>query len=123
VLRNAKRAVVLVVEDEALIRMCALDFVRDAGFEATEAANAEDAIHILEARDDIGVVFTDVNMPGSMDGLKLAAAVRDRWPPIDFIVTSGRGVTAANDMPARGLFITKPYTGAQLARALTKLTA
>jgi CheY-like chemotaxis protein len=121
VLSKRKHAV-LVVEDEPLIRMCALDFVRDAGFEAIEAANADDAIEILGARDDIGVVFTDVNMPGSMDGLKLAAVARGRWPPIDFIVTSGRLPPAANDMPDRGLFLAKPYTNAQLARALTDLT-
>jgi CheY-like chemotaxis protein len=116
----SKRAVILIVEDELLIRICALEFVRDAGFEAIEAATADDAIAILQARDDIRIVFTDVNMPGSMDGLKLAAAVRGRWPPIEFIVTSGRQSPAASEMPERTFFITKPYTSAQLASALAQ---
>jgi CheY-like chemotaxis protein len=118
-----KRPVVLIVEDEVLIRMGALAMVHNAGFEALQAANADDAIKILEARDDIRVVFTDINMPGSMDGLKLAAAVRDRWPPIEFIVTSGHRAPATDDLPERARFIDKPYSDSQVIRALTELTA
>jgi DNA-binding NtrC family response regulator len=120
---SPKRPVVLIVEDEVLIRMAALDIVRNAGFEPIEAANADQAIAILEARNDIRIVFTDINMPGSMDGLKLAAAVRGRWPPIDFIVTSGHHAPTAGDLPERGLFIRKPYSNFQVARALAELTA
>ncbi len=80
---------VLIVEDEFLLRMDAVDMIAAAGFEVIEAANADDAIEILEARRDITVVFTDIQMPGSMDGLKLARAVRGRWPPIKIIATSG----------------------------------
>lgn len=85
-----KRPVVLVVEDDFLLRMDAVDMVRAAGFEAVEAGNADEAISILEARPNIHVVFTDIQMPGSMDGLKLAKFVRDRWPPIKIVATSGR---------------------------------
>jgi CheY-like chemotaxis protein len=85
-----KRPIVLIVEDEFLLRMDAIEMIEGAGFEAIEAGNAEEAIAILERRSDIRVVFTDVQMPGSMDGLKLAAAVRGRWPPIQIIATSGR---------------------------------
>jgi CheY-like chemotaxis protein len=122
-LQVPKRPVVLVVEDEVLIRMAAVAMIRSAGFEALQAANADDATKILEARDDIRVVFTDINLPGSMDGLKLAAAVRGRWPPVEFIITSGRRTPTADDMPERSLFIGKPYSSFQVVRALNELTA
>ena len=117
-----KRHVVLIVEDESLIRMGAAAIVRDAGFEVVEAANADKAIEILEARNDIRVVFTDINMPGSMDGLKLAAAVRGRWPPIEFIVTTGRTHPGLDAMPERSHFIMKPYASLQVEQALMALT-
>jgi CheY-like chemotaxis protein len=82
--------VILVVEDEAIVRMMAVSVAENAGFEALGAATADEAIKILESRLDIRLVFTDVNMPGSMDGLRLAHAVRNRWPPVELIVTSGR---------------------------------
>jgi CheY-like chemotaxis protein len=76
------RQVVLIVEDKALVRMTAVGMVEEAGFEVLEATNADEAILLLEARRDITVIFTDIEMPGSIDGLRLAAAVRGRWPPI-----------------------------------------
>jgi CheY-like chemotaxis protein len=80
---TSSRQVVLIVEDEALVRMTAVDMIEEAGFEILEAANADEAtILLLEARRDITVVFTDIEVPGSMDGLRLAQAVRGRWPPI-----------------------------------------
>jgi CheY-like chemotaxis protein len=84
------KALVLVVEDELLIRMQAVSMIEEAGYDVVEASNADEAIAILEARTDIRIVFTDIEMPGSMDGLKLARYVRDRWPPIQLVVTSGR---------------------------------
>ena len=84
------QTVVLIVEDEFLIRMDAVDMITSAGFEVVEAKDADEAIEILEGRLDITIVFTDVNMPGSMDGLKLAAAIRGRWPPIKIVATSGK---------------------------------
>jgi CheY-like chemotaxis protein len=88
-LETFPRQVVLAVEDEPLILMLAIDMIRDAGFEPLWASNADEAIRILESRNDIRIVFTDINMPGSMDGIKLAQAVRGRWPPIKIIATSG----------------------------------
>jgi len=85
-----RKPVVLVVEDENLIRLSALDMVEEAGFEAIAASDADEAIRILESRNDIRAVFTDVHMPGSMDGLRLARVVRNRWPPVALIVTVGR---------------------------------
>ena len=77
----AKRPVVLIVEDDLLIRLHAAQIIEEAEFDVIEASNADEAIAILEARSDITVLFTDIQMPGSMDGLKLAAAVKGRWPP------------------------------------------
>jgi CheY-like chemotaxis protein len=79
--RATKRPAVLIVEDEALVRESAVDWVEEAGFEAIAAADADEAIRILESRDDIRVVFTDINIQGSIDGLRLAHAIRNRWPP------------------------------------------
>ena len=100
---------VLVVEDEFLLRMDAVDFVGRCGFIMYEASNADEAIQLLELHDDIRAVFTDINMPGTMDGLKLAHYVRGRWPPIKTIITSGQRRPLAEDMPAGSGFIAKPY--------------
>ena len=118
----AKRPIVLVVEDDFLLRMDAVDIVRDAGFEAVEAANANDAIAIIEANPNIHVVFTDVQMPGTMDGLKLARFIKDRWPPIKIVATSGRLRVSENDLPEGSIFVPKPYTPAQIIRTLRELT-
>ena len=80
---------VLVVEDDFLNRLHAVNLVEDAGYIAVEASNADEAITILEARKDIRIVFTDIDMPGSMDGLKLAHAIRERWPPIELFSLRG----------------------------------
>ena len=101
--------------------MDAVDIVGSTGFEVVEAANADEAIRILEARDDICVVFTDVDMPGSMDGLKLAAAVSQRWPPIKLIVTSGHVRVTPEQLPPGGKFFPKPYRGHDIARTIREM--
>ena len=113
-----KRRIVLVIEDHPLVLIEAADIIADAGFEALTAASADEAILILESRDDIWAVFTDVNMPGSLDGLKLAHAVRDRWPPILFLVTSGYTDVTQGDLPFGGRLVRKPYQPSQIALAL-----
>jgi CheY-like chemotaxis protein len=113
-----RKPVVLIVEDEHLLRMSAVDMVEAAGFEVIEAPDADEAIRILESRNDIRAIFTDVQMPGSMDGLKLARAVRHRWPPVALIVTTGQNDVAAADLPSGGRFLRKPYRPAQIAAAL-----
>jgi two-component system, response regulator PdtaR len=118
---ESKWPVVLVVEDEFLIRMDAVDMVRAAGFDIVEAQNADEAILILEAHFDIRIVFTDIQMPGSMDGLKLAAAIRGRWPPIKIVATSGLVSINEDDLPAGSRFLLKPYSAAQIAGALREL--
>lgn len=116
-------AVVLVVEDEPLLRLVAISLVESEGFEAVEAEGADAAIAILEQRSDIRIVFTDIQMPGSMDGLKLAKFIRTRWPPIEPILTSGRLKIAQNDLPERGLFFPKPYEHEAIAQAPHRLAA
>jgi CheY-like chemotaxis protein len=112
--------VVLVVEDEPLLLMMAAEIVEEAGFEAIPAHNADEAILILESRNDISILFTDVRMPGSMDGVRLAAAVRDRWPPIELVVVSGH-VTGESELPSGTHFYRKPYVAEQIAASLREL--
>jgi two-component system, response regulator PdtaR len=114
---------VLVVEDEFLVRINALSLLEEAGFSVIEAGSADDAIALLESRKDIRIVFTDINMPGSMDGLRLAHAIRDRWPPIDIVLTSGRMCVRDEDMPERGLFLGKPYEPSELVEAVRSLVS
>jgi CheY-like chemotaxis protein len=121
-LSASNRPVVLIVEDELLLRMDAVDMIAAAGFEVVEARDADQAIEILEARRDITVVFTDIQMPGSMDGLKLARAVRGRWPPIKIIATSGRVHISETDLPEGGRFLPKPYSPGQVTGVLRELT-
>ena len=106
--------VVLVVEDEMLLRMRAVDMVEDAGFTPVEAVDADEAVAILELRSDIALLFTDIQMPGSMDGLKLAHAVRKRWPPIKIILVSGQLKLANIDIPADSRFFGKPLEAKEM---------
>jgi two-component system, response regulator PdtaR len=115
--------VILIVEDEFLLRMDSAEVIENAGFEVIEAANADEAIAVLTARPDIHVVFTDIQMPGSMDGLKLARFVRDRWPPIKIVATSGLVRVEDDDLPAGSVFLRKPYHVAEVVAALRELTA
>lgn len=114
---------VLVVEDESLLRFDIADYLAENGFEVHEAASADQALKILEAVPEIRLVFTDIDMPGSMDGLKLSAAVRDRWPPVHIIVTSGNRIADKAELPAGSLFFAKPYMPADIARSMQGLLA
>ena len=105
---------VLVVEDEMMLRMRAVDMVEDAGFTPVEAVNADDALAILESRSDIELLFTDIQMPGSMDGLKLAYAVHERWPSIKIILVSGQLKLTDDDKPADSRFFGKPLDVKQM---------
>jgi CheY-like chemotaxis protein len=120
---NSPRAptVVLIVEDEALLRMLAVEVVEDAGFVALEACDADEAVALLESRPDIALLFTDINMPGSMDGLKLAHAVRNRWPPIKILVVSGQVWPQQSDLPSNSCFVSKPYATEAIVAELRSL--
>ncbi|MBP1861931.1 response regulator [Rhizobium herbae] len=116
------RIAVLVVEDEAVIRMSIVEELEDAGFEVLEASNAAQAIDILIANSRIEVMFTDIDMPGGVDGLKLAASVRDRWPPIKIIVTSGHRRIDVDALPVEARFMTKPYDPNVVIRSIREMT-
>jgi CheY-like chemotaxis protein len=107
-------AVVLVVEDEMLLRMRAVDMVEDAGYTSVEAVDADEAVAILESRSDIALMFTDIQMPGSMNGLELAHAVHERWPPIKIILVSGQVTPATIDIPADSRFHGKPLEAKEM---------
>lgn len=106
--------VVLVVEDEMLLRMQAVNMVEDAGYTSVEAADADQAFAILESRTDIALLFTDIQMPGSMDGLGLAHAVYRRWRPIKIILVSGQLNLSSSDMPFESRFFGKPLVSGKM---------
>ena len=113
--------VVLVVEDEPLLRMLAVAVLEEAGFLAIEARDADEAAVLLESRADIALLFTDIDMPGSMDGLKLAHAVRIRWPPIKILVVSGKQRLQSSDLPSNSRFLRKPYQASALVEELRSM--
>ncbi|WP_414815911.1 response regulator [Rhizobium sp. IY2] len=119
-MKNGK-AVVLVVEDSTIIRMGAVDLVLSAGYEALEARDADEAIRILESRDDVDLVFTDVQMPGTMDGIKLSHYIRDRWPPVRLIVASGEAILEESSLPTGSRFFSKPYDSHAITDAMAHL--
>jgi CheY-like chemotaxis protein len=112
---------VLIVEDEMLLRMRAVDIVEDAGFHPVEAVNADEAMSILESRSDISLLFTDIQMPGSMDGLKLAHAVHDRWPAIKIILVSGQVKPSDAEKPEDSRFFGKPLSVEQMIAELQEM--
>jgi two-component sensor histidine kinase len=109
------------VEDEMVLRMRAVDIVEDAGFTAVEAVNADEALAILESRSDISLLFSDIQMPGSMDGLKLAYAVHDRWPAIKIILVSGQVKLSDAEKPANSRFFGKPLEVKQIIAELHEM--
>ncbi len=114
---------VIVVEDEALVRLDIVLSLENEGFVVLEASNADEAIDILNAHPEVRLMFTDIDMPGSMDGLKLAAAVRDRWPPVKIIVASGHRVLSDELLPVQGRFFSKPYDHAQVVTTMREMLA
>lgn len=117
----AKKIAVLVVEDEALIRLDAVDQLVIQGFKVFQAPDADAAIKLLETHSSITVLFTDIDMPGSIDGLKLAAAVRDRWPPIRIVITSGLRKVDMSELPIAARFFPKPYDISKVASTMREL--
>jgi CheY-like chemotaxis protein len=115
-------SVVLVVEDEPLVREIAAALLEDAGHVAILTDNARAALATLEGGQDIHVLFTDVQMPGDLDGLALARLVRNRWPGVHLLVTSGQGARVADDVPDGGRFLAKPYAAADVLRSIDELT-
>jgi two-component system, response regulator PdtaR len=112
------RPLILVVEDESLVRMNIVSSLEDAEFNTIEAGCSAEAIELLERRPDIAVIFTDIEMPGTMDGVALCRYVRRRWPPTILVISSGRSRPSQNDMLENVMFIGKPHQPDQLATVL-----
>src|SRR5277367_3371248 len=112
--RTTLSPIVLVVEDELLLRMRAVDMVEDAGYIPVEAVDADEAFAILKSRSDIALLFTDVQMPGSMDGLELAHVVHKHWPPIKIILVSGQLKLSVCDIPPDSRFFGKPLKSGEM---------
>jgi len=108
----------LVVEDDALVRFDLAQTLEAEGYKTFEAADAAEAIAVLEAHSEITVVFTDIQMPGTMDGLALSHYVRKRWPPTIIVVSSGRCSPSSDEMPSGALFMEKPYVPQVLSKVL-----
>jgi len=113
---------ILVVEDESLIRMSIADHLEESGFTVLEARDADQAMELLAKHPDIKIIFTDVDMPGSMDGIELAQVVRDRWPPIRIYVTSGLWRLNSDELPDQSVFVPKPYNADDLASQFRAVT-
>jgi DNA-binding NtrC family response regulator len=105
---------VLVVEDDALVRMHGMDILEDAGFNVLEASNADDALVILTGGAKVHLLLSDVDMPGSIDGVGLARVVHERWPEVHLLLTSGHHRLADADLPSTGRFVRKPWTAESL---------
>ncbi|EJL22173.1 response regulator [Novosphingobium sp. AP12] len=115
---NSTTAVVLVVEDEPLIMLGSVQIVEDLGYIALQATNADEAIVLLEAHPEIVIVFTDIQMAGSMDGLALSNWAANRWPPLRFIIVSGGMRPRLVDMPTDAVFLAKPFKSSAIGRAI-----
>jgi two-component system, response regulator PdtaR len=119
--RACSRPVVLVVEDDILLRWTATAIIEQTGFDVVEAGTGVEAMSLLEKRSDIRTVFTDVEMPGSINGLQLAHLIRTRWPSIGIMATSGQLRLREDDLPEGARFLHKPYAVEHLADALKEL--
>ena len=119
----SKLPAVLVVEDEPLIRMDAVDMIEHAGFKTYAAGSADKAIVLMNSHDDIGVLFTDIDMPGTMDGLELAEVVRGRWPGVMILIASGAYGMEEASLPDGSWFLPKPYSSVHVMQKLEGITA
>ena len=114
---------VLIVEDEPITRMAAADAITDTGLETREAGDAKEALQVLDDHSDIGILLTDIDMPGPMDGLGLAEQVHKDWPAVELIVTSGATTVKDSDLPDNGTFISKPYRATRLIEVVKQKLA
>src|SRR5580700_5439644 len=116
---TSDQPVILIVEDEALVRLSAVGILEDAGFRMIEAANSDEALELLEADSDVQLLFTDINMPGTIDGMALARRVHDRWPQI----ASSKPIPKTDELPSGSRFEQKPYSPATVVRHARELTS
>jgi CheY-like chemotaxis protein len=121
-METPRPATVLIVDDEDLVRMVGSDILDEGGYRVLEAGNAAEALQCLESETEVVVLFTDVNMPGTPDGLGLARMVNSRWPEVKILVASGNVRPRAGDLPDDGVFLSKPYRADDLLSLVRQLT-
>lgn len=119
----SKSCTILIVENEAFIRLELDDQLAEMGYQVLVASDADEAIDLLDAHPEIALMITDIAMPGSMDGIRLAQHVRGRWPPVRIIVTSGLGESLASALPSSSVFLAKPYGPEALQTALREVNS
>jgi CheY-like chemotaxis protein len=122
-LERLKHAIILVVGDDALVRLELADWLAELGLTVLTADNAAHAIELLDSHPHIDLLLTDIRMPGSMDGIQLAHHVAERWPPVTIVVLSGMLQTELSELPPGSLFVPKPYRPEALWRALSEKKA
>lgn len=115
-----QRIPILIVDDEAIIRFDLVDFFEDAGFEVFDAEDADGAIALLEANSGIRIVLTDIQMPGSMDGVNLAHYIRDRYPPTLLVISSGNVKPTSQELPSDAIFVSKPFDPRQILTVIRR---
>lgn len=120
---DIERDIVLVIEDEPVLRLEVVDLCEEIGFEVIEAMNVDDAIAILESRPDVRIVYIDLDMPNGVDGVKIAAAIRDRWPPIEIILTASTLDAARVRLPVRAEFFAKPIDHSVVAKTMRSMSS
>lgn len=113
--------VVLIVEDEPLVRLLATEVLMEAGIRTIEACNADEALTILEAKPDMAALVTDVRMPGSIDGFSLARLAAMRWLHLGIVVSSADSTPGEGDLPERAKFLPKPYQLSSLVEAVRQV--
>ena len=118
-----KNAVILVVEDELFVRLMAIDAIEDAGYDVVGVETGDEALILLASRGDIGLLFTDIKMPGKVDGLELTAQVRARWPALPILLTSGHLYHGDESVPATIPFLQKPYRASALIAEIARLSS
>jgi CheY-like chemotaxis protein len=121
-MESPRPATVLIVDDEDLVRTVGSDILEEGGYRVLEAGNAAEALQCLESETEVVVLFTDVNMPGTPDGLGLARMVNSRWPEVKILVASGNVRPRAGDLPDDGVFLSKPYRADDLLSLVRQLT-
>ena len=119
---TGQRPVVLLIEGEAIQMMVLSDLIEEAGCDVVEANTTAKAIQILESRPDIRIVFADLDVRGSVMGLRLAALIRERWPPVELILT-GAVKPDLSSIPARGVFHDKPFQQRKLVQSIREFAS
>lgn len=120
---TARPIVVLVVDDEPLVRMLGVDVLEDAGFAVVEAGDAAEALDKLRSHPDVRVLFTDVNMPGELNGLELARLVHERRPDIRLLIASGQVRPRPEELPEDGQFVPKPWVPGEIVERIRGMLA